>query len=95
MANIDVSAIDVVVVGGATAKTVDINYGPQGARGTRIFGISADPRLATTTKPDGVIIYDIVIVTTTTESDYRVMYQKIGLGSEDWAQLIDLNLEAV
>jgi|TARA_B110000483_G_scaffold201796_1_gene243051 hypothetical protein len=94
MPNIDVSAIDVVVVGGATTQTVDINYGPQGVRGTRIFGISADPRLVTTTKPDGVIVYDIVIVTATTEADYRVMYQKIGTGSEDWTQLIDLNLGA-
>mgnify|MGYP000206122767 FL=1 len=95
MPNIDVSAIDVVVVGGVTTKNVDINYGPQGTRGTRIFGISADPRLATTTKPDGVILFDIVIVTSPVEDDYRIMYQKTGPGTEDWAQLIDLNLGAV
>jgi hypothetical protein len=90
MAEVDISSVNVVVVGGPTSQEVDLSIGPQGVRGTRIYGVTADPRLATTTKPEDTILYDTAIVVTPTESDYRVMYQKIGNGSEDWIELIDL-----
>lgn len=94
MAEVDISSVSVVVVGGSTSQEVDLNIGPQGTRGTRTWGVTADPRLATTTKPAGVALYDIAIVVTDTETDYRVMYQKTGNGAEDWIELIDLNLDA-
>jgi len=94
MAEVDISSVSVVVVGGSTSQEVDLNIGPQGTRGTRTWGVTADPRLATTTKPAGVALYDIAIVVTDTETDYRVMYQKTGNGAEDWIELIDLNLSA-
>lgn len=94
MAEVDISSVSVVVVGGSTSQEVDLNIGPQGTRGTRTWGVTADPRLATTTKPAEVSLYDIAIVVTDTESDYRVMYQKTGNGDEDWTELIDLNLAA-
>ena len=92
MAEVDISSVSVVVVGGSTSQEVDLNIGPQGTRGTRIYGVTADPRLATTVKPADTILFDIAIVVTPEESDYRVMYQKTGVGSEDWIELIDLNL---
>lgn len=92
MAEVDISSVSVVVVGGSTSQEVDLNIGPQGTRGTRIYGVTADPRLATTVKPADTILFDIAIVVTPEESDYRVMYQKTGAGSEDWIELIDLNL---
>lgn len=92
MAEVDISSVSVVVVGGPTSQEVDLNIGPRGSRGTRIYGVTADPRLATTTKPSDLILYDIAIVVTPEESDYRVMYQKTGAGDEDWIELIDLNL---
>lgn len=94
MAETDISSVSVVVVGGSTTQEVDLNIGPQGARGSRIWGVTADPRLATTTKPATVALYDTAIVVTDTETDYRVMYQKTGNGAEDWIELIDLNLDA-
>lgn len=92
MAEIDISSVSVVVVGGSTSQEVDLNIGPQGTRGTRIYGVTADPRLATTVKPADIILFDIAIVVTPEEADYRVMYQKTGTGAEDWIELIDLNL---
>lgn len=92
MADPEISSVSVVVVGGSTTQEVDLNIGPQGIRGTRIYGVTADPRLSTTSKPADTILYDIAIVVTPEQSDYRVMYQKTGTGSEDWIQLIDLNL---
>lgn len=92
MAEVDISSVSVVVVGGPTSQEIDLNIGPQGTRGTRIYGVTADPRLATTVKPADTILYDVAIVVTPTETDYRVMYQKVGVGSEDWIELIDLNL---
>lgn len=92
MAEVDISSVSVVVVGGLSTQTVDLNIGAQGVRGTRIYGVTADPRLATTIKPADTILYDTAIVVTPEQSDYRVMYQKIGAGSEDWIPLIDLGL---
>lgn len=92
MAEVDISSVSVVVVGGSTSQEVDLNIGPQGTRGTRIYGVTADPRLATTVKPADTILFDIAIVVTPEEDDYRVMYQKTGTGAEDWIELIDLNL---
>ena len=95
MADAELSSLSVVVVGGTTSQQVDLNIGPQGTRGSRIYGVTADPRLSTTVKPEDTILYDVAIVVTPEESDYRVMYQKTGYGSEDWIQLIDLNLGGV
>lgn len=92
MAEVDISSVSVVVIGGSTSQEVDLNIGPQGTRGTRIYGVTADPRLSTTTKPADTILFDVAIVVTPEEDDYRVMYQKTGTGSEDWIELIDLNL---
>tara|TARA_B110000503_G_scaffold106718_1_gene159392 strand:- start:3499 stop:3786 length:288 start_codon:yes stop_codon:yes gene_type:complete len=95
MAEVVLSSQDLVVLGGPSKVEVDINFGVQGTRGTRIYGLSADPRLATTTKPEDLIMFDIAIIISPTEDDYRIMYQKNGPGDEDWVQLIDLNLGAV
>ena len=93
MADVQISSISIPVVGGDPA-TIDVNLGigPQGTRGTRIWGVTADPRLSTTEKPADTILYDIAIVVSPDQTDYRVMYQKTGSGAEDWIQLIDLNL---
>lgn len=93
MADPEISSVNVVVQGGPSSQQVDLNIGPQGVRGTRIFGVDADPRLVTTTlPPQEIILYDILVVTNTDQSDYGVMYQKVNLEERGFVQLIDLKL---
>lgn len=92
MAEVLLSSEELTVLGGPSSVSVDVGIGATGDRGSIIYAVSADPRLATTTKPSDIKVYDITIVIDPSQSDYRVMYQKIGPGSEDWSELIDLNL---
>lgn len=92
MAEVLLTSENITVLGGPSSVSVDVGIGATGERGSVIYGVSADPRLSTTTKPTGVKVFDIVIVIAPSEPDYRVMYQKTGPGSEDWSELIDLNL---
>lgn len=92
MAEILLASEELTVLGGPSSVSVDVGIGATGERGSLTYAVSADPRLATTTKPSNIKVYDIAIVINPSESDYRVMYQKTGPGSEDWSELIDLNL---
>lgn len=92
MAEVLLTSEELTVLGGPSSVSVDVGIGATGDRGSIIYAVSADPRLATTTKPSDIKVYDISLVINPSESDYRVMYQKTGPGSEDWSELIDLNL---
>lgn len=92
MAEVLLANEELTVLGGPSSVSVDVGIGATGDRGSITYAVSADPRLATTTKPSDIKVYDIAIVINPSESDYRVMYQKTGPGSEDWSELIDLNL---
>lgn len=79
-----VGSIDLSVLGGPSSISLDVDFGPTGVRGSRIFGLPADPRLISTPKPLEVINYDLGIVITPSAPDYLSVYQKIGASAEDW-----------
>lgn len=79
-----VGSIDLSVLGGPSSISLDVDFGPTGARGSRIFGVPADPRLITTPKPLEVTNYDLGIVITPSAPDYLTVYQKTGASMEDW-----------
>lgn len=84
MTNPTVGSIDISVLGGPSTVNLDVDFGPTGTRGSRIFGVSADPRLATTPKPLEIMNYDLGIVITPSAPDYLSVYQKTGTSPEDW-----------
>jgi hypothetical protein len=84
MTNPTVGSIDISVLGGPSTINLDVDFGPTGVRGSRIFGVSADPRLSTTPKPIEVMNYDLGIVITPSAPDYLSVYQKTGTSPEDW-----------
>lgn len=84
MTNAVVGAIELSVLGGPSAIDLDVDFGPTGVRGSRIFGLPADPRLLTTPKPLEILNYDLGIVITPSAPDYLQVYQKSGTSSEDW-----------
>lgn len=90
MAEIILSSEELSVFGGPTSINVDVDFGPQGIRGSRIFAVDADPRLSTTDKPADIQNYDIAMVTTPSEKDYLTVYQKLGATLEDWVPFASL-----
>jgi hypothetical protein len=85
-----IAALDLTVFGGPSSVDVDVDFGTQGERGSRIYGITADPRLSTTPKEFDSKIFDIVLVITPSATDYLTMYQKIGNDDEAWMPLAEL-----
>ena len=90
MAEIILSTEDLTVFGGPSSIDLDIDFGPTGTRGSRIYGVSADPRLVTTQKPADIQNYDIAMVISPSEPDYLTVYQKIGTTSDEWIQFASL-----
>lgn len=90
MTDVNLSALDLTVFGGPTRVDVDVDFGPQGQRGSRITAIIDDPRLTTTVKPADAIIGDLVLNVTPTKPDYLMLYQKNGVGSEEWQEIVEL-----
>ena len=90
MADVILSTDELAVFGGPASINVDIDFGPTGTRGSRIYGVEADPRLATTEKPADIQNYDIAMVISPSESDYLTVYQKIGTTSDEWIAFASL-----
>lgn len=90
MADVILSTDELAVFGGPASINVDIDFGPTGTRGSRIYGVEADPRLATTDKPADTINYDLAMVVSPSESDYLTVYQKIGTTTDEWIPFASL-----
>lgn len=90
MADSSIEAIDLTVFGGPSSIDIDVDFGATGIRGSRIYGVSADPRIVTTEKPADIQNYDIAMVISPSEPDYLTVYQKIGTTSEEWIQFASL-----
>jgi hypothetical protein len=90
MVDVVLATEDLTVFGGPSSINVDVDFGPTGPRGSRIYGVSADPRLATTEKPPSLQNFDIAMVITPSEPDYLTVYQKIGVTNEEWVQFATL-----
>jgi hypothetical protein len=96
MVDVVLATEDLTVFGGPSSINLDVDFGPTGPRGSRIYGVAADPRLSTTEKPPSLQNYDLAIVITPSEPDYLTVYQKIGVTTEEWVQFASLvpNLHA-
>ena len=90
MADIILSTEDLAVFGGPASIDVDVDFGATGPRGSRIYGVAADPRLTTTTKPSDIQNFDIAMVISPSEADYLTVYQKIGTTADEWIQFASL-----
>ncbi len=90
MADVILSTDELAVFGGPASINLDIDFGPTGTRGSRIYGVEADPRLATTEKPVDIQNYDIAMVISPSESDYLTVYQKIGTTTDEWMPFASL-----
>jgi hypothetical protein len=85
-----VSAIDLTVFGGPASIDVDVDFGTQGERGSRIYGVIEDPRLVNTPKPVDTKVFDVAINVTPGTGTYLTFFQKVGSGREDWIPMTEL-----
>jgi len=75
MVDVTIASTDVSVIGGPSAVTVDVNFGPKGTRGSYIYNVLGIPGSAGVTVPSDLQIYDIAINIDTSSVEYLSMYQ--------------------
>lgn len=91
MTDIVLSTEDLMVLGGPDSVTVDVNYGPQGDRGSRTFAGEGIPNAVTVTDLDAQI-FDMYINISPSSDEYMYLYQLSddGVGGTTWNYLLKL-----
>ncbi len=88
MAEINLATDDLTVLGGPESIEVQIDYGPQGDRGSRIWAILGKPgATGVPMPPEGTNIGDIAINILSSDNEYLYQYQK---SSSGWTKLFKL-----
>ena len=90
MAEVILSSDELTVLGGPAEVSVDLDFGPQGDRGSLILYGLGDP--TSIQLPETPRIYDTYINLLTSDPDYLFMYQYIAGagGSPSWVKLFKL-----
>jgi hypothetical protein len=90
MAEVLLSTDDITVLGGPTTREVNVNFGPQGDRGSQIFvglGKPAVPGVLGETPQ----IFDMFINLSSSDDEYLYLYQYVSVdGSNTWLRLLRL-----
>lgn len=84
--------VDVNVFGGPTEVSVDIDFGPQGTRGSQIFVGLGNPNLSTTEIGQDPNIFDMYINIDAADAEdylYQYQYQNVS-GTNTWVRLFKL-----
>lgn len=91
MAEVILSTDSLTVLGGPASVDVDVNFGPEGQRGSQIFVGNGDPNLSTTEIGQDPLLFDLYINILTTDEDYLSVYQYQNAdGVDTWVQLFKL-----
>jgi hypothetical protein len=90
MAEVVLSSDELVVLGGPAEVVVDLDFGPQGDRGSLILYGFGKP--ATVQLPETPQIYDTYINLSTSDSEYLFMYHYVAGdgGTPGWVKLFKL-----
>lgn len=91
MAEVILSTEDLVVLGGPDTINVEVDFGSQGDRGSRIYVGNGKPDLVDIGQEPS--LFDVYINLLTTDDEYLMMYQYVEtLGSLQWITLSKLGL---
>lgn len=91
MTEVILSTDDLMVLGGPSSIDVDVNYGPAGDRGSRIFAGEAIPSSVTTNDLEAQL-FDMYINISPSSDEYMYLYQLTndGVGGIEWTYLLKL-----
>ena len=89
MAEVILSSEELTVLGGPAEISVDLDFGPQGDRGSLIlYGLGKPTNVVLTETPQ---VYDVYINLLTSDDEYMFMYQYISApGGNTWTKLFKL-----
>ena len=98
MPDVILSSEDLTVFGGPTSLNVEVDFGPEGSRGSNIFAGYGKPSLVQTIdngsiKIDGqtIQIFDMYINLLTSDDEYLYLYQYHNVsGTDTWEPLVNL-----
>jgi hypothetical protein len=91
MSEVVYSSEDLTVYGGPTSLRVDVDFGPAGIRGSRIYGVLGDPRtLPTAQLPVDLIATDLAVNVNPSDPNYLTVYQKVGFLPQEWIDLYSI-----
>jgi hypothetical protein len=91
MPDILLSNDELTVLGGPATINLEVDFGPQGDRGSHIYAVTGQP--TSSNVPETPSIYDIAINIDTTDEDYLYYYQYINSnGTDQWVKLFRLML---
>jgi hypothetical protein len=92
MAEVILSTEDITVLGGPSSINVDVDFGPEGTRGSQIFIGEGNPNEPTTEiGQDDIKILDLYINLKTDDVDYLYVYQYVTEnGINTWKPFFDL-----
>jgi hypothetical protein len=92
MAEVILSTEDITVLGGPSSINVDVDFGPEGTRGSQIFIGEGNPNEPTTEiGQDDIKVLDLYINLKTTDEDYLYVYQYVTEnGIQSWKPFFDL-----
>jgi len=91
MVDVLVDTEDITVLGGPDSISVDLDIGPDGERGSRIFTSVGDPNLVSIGGNQTFKIFDLCINVNPSDPDYQFLYQRINdSGDETWEKIFKM-----
>lgn len=89
MVDVLLSTEDVTVLGGPSSISVDLDFGPQGERGSQIFVGNGNPN--SNEVGQDIKVFDLYINIDPNDEEYLFLYQYQSIpGSDTWVQLFKL-----
>lgn len=89
MAEVVLTTDDLTVLGGPTARNVQVDIGAEGVRGSRIFIGNGNPNSVTFNQD--IIVFDLYINLLPSDTEYLYLYQYVVQdGVEQWIRILRL-----
>jgi hypothetical protein len=91
MVDVLIDTEDITVLGGPESISVDLDVGPDGERGSRIFTSVGDPNVVSIGGNQTFKIFDLCINVNPSDPDYQFLYQRINDSSgEVWEKIFKM-----
>lgn len=91
MVDVLIDTEDITILGGPDSISVDLDIGPDGERGSKIFTCVGDPNLVSIGGNQTFKVFDLCINVNPSDADYQFLYQRINdSGVETWEKIFKM-----